>query len=179
MILLVRHDAAWACDFASEADRLTEVAGDLLLDLQHIGSTAVPELLAKPVIDMLATVQNVEDLDVRSETFEALGYQVMGEFGMPGRRYFRKDDSTGRRTHQLHAFAKGSGEIARHLDFRDYLRAHAAVAEAYAALKEKLAQECLGDMSRYTDGKTVFIRDVEQRAAIWKRDPSVAMEHQS
>ena len=170
LILLVPDDPAWALDFARESDRLTQALGNLLLDLQHIGSTSVPNLLAKAVIDMLATVQNVEDLDARSEAFESLGYQVMGEFGIPGRRYFRKDDSNGRRTHQVHAFAKGSSEITRHLDFRDYLRAHTDVADAYAALKKMLALECLGDMSCYSDGKTAFIRDVERRAAIWKRD---------
>jgi GrpB-like predicted nucleotidyltransferase (UPF0157 family) len=174
MIVLAQHDPAWTSAFAREAERLTRACGDLLLDLHHIGSTAIPGLVAKSVIDMLAVAPSVEALDVRGETFETLGYQVMGEFGMPGRRYFRKDDSAGRRTHQVHAFAEGSNEIRRHLDFRDYLRAHPAIAEAYGTLKQRLASECRGDMRCYSDGKTPFIRDVDQRAAIWRRELDIA-----
>lgn len=168
MIILAAHDARWAHDYAREAAQLRHAVGDLLLDLQHIGSTAVPELIAKPVIDMLAAVPRVEMLDTQRATFESLGYQVMGEFGIVGRRYFRKDDSAGRRTHQLHTFAVGSDEIQRHLDFRDYLRAHSAAAHEYAALKQKLVSECVDDMGCYSEGKTVFVREIEQRAAVWR-----------
>ena len=93
----------------------------------------------------------------------------MGEFGIVGRRYFRKDDSSGRRTHQLHAFAEGSSDIRRHLDFRDYLHAHSTAAHEYAVLKQKLVSECGEDMRCYSDGKTAFIRGTEQRAAVWRR----------
>ncbi len=163
MIVLAQHDPAWAREFSREAERLTKAVGDVLLALHHIGSTAVTGLLAKPVIDMLAVAPGVDALDTRDEAFKALGYEVMGEFGIPGRRYFRRDDSAGRRTHQIHAFAEGSSEIRRHLDFRDYLRAHPAVAETYSTLKQTLAGECLGDMECYSDGKAAFIRDVERR----------------
>lgn len=173
VIVLDQHNPAWAREFAREAERLTRAFGDLLLDLHHIGSTAIPGLFAKPVIDMLAVVvPSVDAIDTRGEAFRVLGYQVMGEFGIPGRRYFRKDDSVGRRTHQVHAFARGSSEIPRHLDFRDYLRTHPVVAEAYGTLKQALAVKCLSDMQCYSDGKTAFIRDIEQRAAIWKREES-------
>jgi GrpB-like predicted nucleotidyltransferase (UPF0157 family) len=151
-----------------ETARLRGAFGNLFLDLQHIGSTAVPGLLAKPVIDILAVVPRVEALDPRRDVWEALGYEVMGEFGLPGRRYFRKDDSSGRRTHQVHAYRDGSPEVTRHLDFRDYLRASPSVAEAYGALKRRLAEECAGDTRCYSDGKTEFIRDIERRAAIWR-----------
>ena len=169
MIVLLPYDDAWPLAFESEAARLRSAFGDLFVDLQHIGSTAVPGLVAKPVIDMLAVVPQVEALDLRRDSWEALGYQVMGEFGIPGRRYFRKDDPPGRRTHQVHAFAGGSRDITRHLDFRDYLRAHPPAAEAYGALKQRLAQECAGDTRCYSEGKTEFIRDVEARAAHGKR----------
>jgi GrpB-like predicted nucleotidyltransferase (UPF0157 family) len=165
MIELVAYDAAWSRGFAREAARLRHALGEAFIDLHHIGSTAVPGLLAKPVIDMLAVVPRVEVLDAQHDAFAALGYEAMGEFGIPGRRYFRRDDESGRRTHQLHAFAEGSSEITRHLNFRDYLRAHASVSESYANLKRKLARECAGDMRCYSEGKTEFIRDVERRAA--------------
>ena len=170
MIVLLPYDPAWPQAFESEAARLRGVVGNLFVDLHHIGSTAVPGLLAKPVIDILAIVAQIEALDLQRAAWEALGYESMGEFGIPGRRYFRKDDASGRRTHQVHAFADGSREITRHLDFRDYLRARPSVAEAYALLKRRLAEECAGDMHYYGAGKTDFIRDIERRAADWKRE---------
>ena len=172
MIDLVPYDSAWPRAFAAEADRLRHALPDLLVDLHHMGSTAIPGIIAKPVIDILAVVEKVEALDAHSEAFEALGYEVMGEFGIPGRRYFRKDDASGRRTHHVHAFARGSGEIARHLDFRDYLRAHPAAAEAYAVLKRTLALECGDDTRRYTEGKAAFVREIDTRAARWRVDPN-------
>lgn len=167
-ILIADHDPGWPDAFAREAERVRPAFGAVLVALHHIGSTAVPGLPAKPVIDMLAVVSNVDALDTRSRRFEELGYEVMGEFGLPGRRYFRRDDPHGVRTHQIHAYAQASsGEIERHLAFRDHLRAHHDAARAYATLKRMLASECQGDMGCYSDGKSAFVREVEQRAARW------------
>jgi GrpB-like predicted nucleotidyltransferase (UPF0157 family) len=123
--------------------------------------------LAKPVIDMLGVVPAVSDLDRHEHQIVALGYESLGEFGIPGRRYFRKNDSDGVRTHQLHVFAADSPEIGRHLDFRDYLRTFPADAAAYAALKQDLAERS-ANAGEYSDGKTEFIRNIEQRAATWR-----------
>jgi GrpB-like predicted nucleotidyltransferase (UPF0157 family) len=100
----------------------------------------------------------------------SLGYDAMCEFGIPGRRYFRRNDpASGRRTHQVHAFADGSPHVARHLAFRDFLRAHGDVAADYAALKHRLADAHPHDMEAYMDGKDAFIRNVESRALAWTR----------
>ena len=170
MIVLAAYDPAWQLQFEREASRVTSAFGDTLLGLHHIGSTAIPGLLAKPVIDMLAIVTNVTTLDTYRDDFESLGYEVMGEFGIAGRRYFRKDDTNGLRTNQIHAFAEGASAICRHLDFRDYLRAHPDVAEDYGELKQRLARECVDNQRCYSDGKTEFIQDIEQRAKIWKAE---------
>jgi GrpB-like predicted nucleotidyltransferase (UPF0157 family) len=172
-IVITEHDPGWSGAFTREAERIRPAFGALLVALHHIGSTAVPGLRAKPVIDILAVVANVHALDSRSSEFEALGYEVMGEFGLPGRRYFRRDDPRGVRTQQVHAYAQESaGEIERHLNFRDYLREHPETARAYAKLKQSLADRCDDDMGAYSDGKTAFIRQVERSAAIWKRNSS-------
>lgn len=171
-IVLAEHDPGWADAFTREAERVRPVFGERLVALHHIGSTAVPGLPAKPVIDMLAVVSSVHALDTQAGQFEALGYEVMGEFGLPGRRYLRRDDPRGVRTHQIHAYAQeSSSEIERHLNFRDYMREHREAARAYAKLKRLLANDCRGDMGCYSDGKTAFIREAEQRAALWKRTP--------
>ena len=166
MIVLSEHNATWAREFLSEAERIRPAFGALLIKLHHIGSTAVPGIRAKPIIDILAVVSDVCALDTRTVSFEALDYEVMGEFGLAGRRYFRRNDSGGIRTHQVHAFApESSGEIERHLNFRDYLREHARTAHAYSDLKQVLLGQCHDDMRCYSDGKTAFIREVEQLAA--------------
>ncbi len=166
---LADHVPTWTHEFSREAEQLRPAFGALLIELHHVGSTAVPAILAKPVIDILAIVSDVHALD--AQRFETLGYEVMGEFGLPGRRYFRKDDAAGVRTHHVHAYApESSSEIERLLNFRDYLRAHPATARAYSDLKQALVEQCRDDMRCYSDGKTAFIREVEQRAAIWKRE---------
>lgn len=166
-IILVPHDPAWASEFTREAARVRPAFGDTLRELHHIGSTSIPGLEAKPIIDMLAVVTDVRALDRQVAAFATLGYESMGEFGLPGRRYFRRDDAAGIRTHQLHAYGPDSpSEIARHLDFRDYLRAHPETARNYARLKQLLAASCGGDMACYGDGKSAFIREVERRGAL-------------
>ena len=168
-IVLAPHRAAWSGAFACEASAIADALPELRVELHHIGSTAVPGLVAKPVIDMLALVPAVEALDLRAHRLVALGYEALGEYGLPGRRYFRRTSPEGVRTHQLHAYGVGAPEAQRHLDFRDYLRAFPAEAAAYAALKQALAQRCASDERAYGEGKTAFVRATEERAAIWRR----------
>lgn len=92
----------------------------------------------------------------------------MGEYGIPGRRFFRK--GADRRTHHVHVFEEGNPEIDRHLAFRDYLRNHAEVRNAYGALKRQLAQAFPYDIESYIRGKAPFIAAVEQEALAWYRE---------
>lgn len=158
------HRESWRTDFAHEARRLESALGPALKILHHIGSTAVPGLWAKPIIDILAEVISVEAIDGCGPEMERLGYEVMGEFGIAGRRYFRKNDASGARSHHVHAFAAGSPSVTRHLAFRDYLRTHPAVAAEYSALKLRLLEACNGDLQTYVDGKDAFVKDVERKA---------------
>jgi GrpB-like predicted nucleotidyltransferase (UPF0157 family) len=167
-IVLAPHDAQWAEQFAKEGALIRAALRGVVVELHHIGSTAIPDIAAKPIIDMLAAVTSLEALDRASSSLEALGYESKGEFGISGRRYYRKDSAAGIRTHHLHAFAVGSGEIERHLNFRDYLRAHSAEAQKYEALKLSLARRTLGDWNGYSDGKADFIREMDQRATAWR-----------
>lgn len=164
-IVLADHDPAWAAVYSREAADVVAALGDVLIAMHHIGSTSIPGICAKPVIDMLAVVTDVSRLDAMPGALVGLGYEAKGEFGIRGRRYFRKDSDAGARTHQLHAFAEGSTEITRHLDFRDYLRVNRDAALGYEALKRDLAAKVGGNMEAYSNGKTAFIRDIERRAA--------------
>jgi GrpB-like predicted nucleotidyltransferase (UPF0157 family) len=163
-IVLVPHDARWFSEFERESAAVATALGDTLVELHHIGSTAIPAIVAKPVIDMLAVVRDLGLVDVRAPALELLSYEAMGEFGIKGRRYFRKNDSDGVRTHQVHAFVVGSPDVHRHLAFRDYLRSHPAEAQRYSELKLALAQRNVANIDSYTDGKTTFVREIEARA---------------
>ena len=163
-IQVVAHDPAWRGEFEAEARRITRALGDLVVRLHHIGSTAIPGIFAKPIIDFLMEVEDIVDLDDRSSFMEEIGYEAMGEFGIPGRRYFRKNNALGVRTHQVHAFEADSTEVERHLAFRDYMIAHPEEAQAYGDLKRKLAQEHPDDIEAYMDGKDPFIKECEAKA---------------
>ncbi|HMD54213.1 MAG TPA: GrpB family protein, partial [Phycisphaerae bacterium] len=101
---------------------------------------------------------------------QALGYIAMGEYGIPGRRYFRKDDAAGNRTHQIHTFQTGSPQIERHLAFRDFMSTHGEYANQYAALKRRLAEQHPDDIEAYMDGKDEFIKQMDIKAAAWRAE---------
>jgi GrpB-like predicted nucleotidyltransferase (UPF0157 family) len=163
--LVVPHDPEWAAAFAAEAWALTGAMGETCTALHHIGSTAIPWILAKPIIDILCEVSSFELLDGATRRIESLGYTAMGAFGIEGRRYFRKDDAERRRTHHLHVFEAGSLHIERHLAFRDYLRSHPEKAREYSALKEALMNSGVP----YQDGKDAFVKAAEAEAINWRR----------
>jgi GrpB-like predicted nucleotidyltransferase (UPF0157 family) len=99
---------------------------------------------------------------------EALGYEAMGEFGLPGRRYFWKKSSPGIRTHNVHTYETNSPEISRHLAFRDYMIAHSDAAQQYSELKRQLAKQYPQDIEGYMDGKDEFVKVIEKKALEWQ-----------
>ena len=184
MIRVVGHDPAWAAMFEVEAGRIAGPVGKNLVRLHHIGSTAIPSTMAKPIIDLLLEVSSLQALDQQSPLLEALGYEAKGEFGIPGRRYFRKDDASGTRTHQVHAFEAGGPAVIRHLAFRDFMRAHPAIAAEYGALKERLASAHPHDMDTYIEGKDASSRSMNAarctgQAASGPEDTTTWMLHNS
>lgn len=166
-IAVVPYDPRWPQEFERAAGEVIPALGPSLLAVHHIGSTSIPGMYAKPVIDILVIVEELHALDERTAEMQTLDYQVLGEFGMEGRRYFRRDDSTGKRTHQIHAFAQGSPHVARHLAFRDFMRVHPDVARHYGDLKRRLAEAHPHDIEAYMDGKDGFIKEMEARALEW------------
>src|SRR5215204_6648714 len=136
---VVPHDPRWRDAFEAEARHVDAALGENVVAIHHIGSTAIPNIYAKPVIDLLVEARDIAEVDGRSSAMESLGYEVMGEYGIPGRRYFRKDDPAAIRTHNVHVFEAGSAEAERHLAFRDYMLAHPGVAHGYSELKRKKA----------------------------------------
>jgi GrpB-like predicted nucleotidyltransferase (UPF0157 family) len=172
-IEVVPNDPMWRNAFETEKRHVGSALGENVVAIHHIGSTAIPNIYAKPVVDLLVEVGNITEVDGRSSEMESLGYEVMGEFGIPRRRYFRKDNEKGIRTHQIHAFETGSAEIERHIAFRDYMIAHPEEAQRYSELKRKLAEKHSQSMDEYMDGKDEFIKEMDLKATQWRLSQTV------
>ena len=158
---LVPYDSTWPMEFAAEADRIERACAGLPLTLEHIGSTSIPGLSAKPVIDILAgRPGNVPGKSYVAALLQ-LGYEHKGAFGVPGRNYFRRGIP---RTHHVHMVSVSSDLWRDHLLFRDYLRAHPDIAREYDTLKRELAGLYLHDKEKYTDAKGPFVRSIVRRA---------------
>lgn len=162
-ILVVDYDANWPSQYEQEKNRILDALGNTVVDIQHIGSTSVPGLAAKPVIDILLGLEQVPPSQALVFSLETLSYFYYGELGIPGRHYFRRGVP---RTHQIHLVQVDSEFWETHLLFRDFLRAHPNAAQQYEALKRKLAVEFRYDRDRYTSSKAVLIeqRLVQARA---------------
>lgn len=174
-VTVVPHHPDWKRQFKQESQLIQSALADNLIAIHHIGSTAIPGIQAKPIIDILVEVSDIDRVDAQSSALESLGYEAKGEYGIPGRRYFRKQNADGDRTHHLHIYETATPEVTRHLCFRDYLIAHPGDAQAYGQLKQVLADAHPNDIEAYMDGKDAFIQDMQQKALEWWR--SQIMNH--
>ncbi len=171
-VVVTPYRAQWPLLYQQEAETLRAVLADNLVAIHHIGSTAVPGLCAKPIIDIMPVVYRIDAVDSYNESFQRLGYEVMGAFGIPGRRYLRKGGTE--RTHQVHIFGlQNAHDIRRHLAVRDYLHTHPARAHAYGTLKQSLALQYPWDIEAYCNGKDAFVQQLEQDALAWQAAQSV------
>ena len=168
-IIVVPYDPHWAELYEQEKQALCAVFGQDLLEIYHIGSTSIPGIKAKPVIDILPVVKDIQRVDDFNDEMAKLGYEAMGEYGIPGRRYFRKGTEE-KHSHHVHAFQQGSPEIARHVNFCAYLRAHPEDAKRYSDLKEELAKRYPHDIGAYSDGKDALIAELDQKAKRWMEE---------
>ena len=166
-VVVVPCDLAWPKAFATACTEVAPAFGANLVALHHIGSTAIPGIYAKPIIDMLAVVTDIELVDQSNVELERLRYHAKGEFGIPGRRYFYRNNAAGVRTHQIHSFQAGTPGVIRHLAFRDFLSDHPDIALSYSLLKQRLAAAHPDDIEAYMDGKDAFIKDTEATALAW------------
>ena len=136
-IEIVPYNLDWPELFKTESIKIQQALGDNCIEIHYIGSTSVPELAAKPIIDMIPVVRDIGA--VNNLAMEALGYEAKGEFGIPFRSYFTKGKDI--RTHNIHIFEQGNLEIERHLKFRDWMRNNPVDKEAYANIKNSLAEK--------------------------------------
>jgi GrpB-like predicted nucleotidyltransferase (UPF0157 family) len=157
-VIIVAYDPGWAERFREEASRIAHIFGLELLSIHHIGSTSIPGMSAKPIIDIMPVVRDISKVERFNDGMIQLGYTPMGEYGIAGRRHFVKGADV--RTHHVHSYEPENPEVKWHLDFRDYLIAHEDDARRYAQLKASLASKHRHDLEAYTQGKAAFIKGV-------------------
>lgn len=168
LVQIVPYTADWAEQYKDEEMKFFSEIEAYAVDIQHIGSTSVPGLDAKPILDILIGLRNLADGITCIDNLKKLGYEYKGENGIPGRLFFSKGGG-GVRTHHVHMVVWQGDLWKRHLLFRDYLRDNPEVARQYADLKRRLAVKYSNDRKMYTDSKMEFISNII-RLAEAKRD---------
>ncbi len=163
---LVPHNPEWSQLAEEEAKRILEQLSISVIGIYHIGSTSVPGIKAKPILDFVIEVEDLDEFIQSAEALEELGYISKGEYGIPGRQFFTKD-TDGERSHHLHVFQQGHPDIERHLVFRDFLRANPEAAHEYEIIKEKLAKRFPKESGSYTEAKSDFILSMDEVARYW------------
>jgi GrpB-like predicted nucleotidyltransferase (UPF0157 family) len=156
----------WATKFAQIRAKLRSALGEAVVRIDHVGSTSIPGIAAKPVIDVQVSVQDIEDEPVYVPHIEALGWPLRSREPASGHRYFRDPAGAPRRVH-IHVCQTGSKWERDHLLFRDYLRAHADIAHDYEAVKRAAAEQYSENRLAYTEAKGPFIEAVLERAQAW------------
>jgi NAD-dependent deacetylase len=164
-VTVVDYDPEWPERFAQESERIRAALDDKVVEIEHVGSTAVPDLAAKPVIDLLVGLRCLGLTDDEIGSMKDLGYEFLGELGLPGRLFFRKGGETS--THHVHAVVSGEEQWSRHLAFRDFLRSHRDEARRYGDAKRRLAEDVEHDWYAYVERKNVFTDELFQRAWEW------------
>jgi len=156
------YDPGWPAAFAAIRDQVAAALGPLARRIEHVGSTAVPGLPAKPIIDLDVVIATRADLPEAISRLAVLGYRHQGDLGIAGREAFASTASPAR---HLYVCTADSRELARYLAFRDYLRTHPGQARAYAELKRSLAARFRTDRDAYSRGKTAFVEQALTAAA--------------
>jgi GrpB-like predicted nucleotidyltransferase (UPF0157 family) len=163
-VRVVAYDRAWPARFADWRERLAGLLGPAARRIEHVGSTSVPGLAAKPIVDIQVSVADLDDEDRYASPCEAAGLQL--RFRDDEHRYFQPPPGRPREVH-VHVCQQGSGWERQHLLFRDYLRASADARETYAAAKREAARVWADQVAAYGEAKSDVILDLLDRAEAW------------
>jgi len=160
-VILSEYDVNWPLEFENEKKSIQNTLTENEIRIEHIGSTSVENLCAKPIIDILIGIKHFDEGHKFASLLEATGYAYKGENGIPGRHFFVKGNP---RTHHLHMVEMNSVFFRDHLLFRDYLRENPEKKDQYAELKRSMAVKYFDDREKYTDSKAEFIQNILQKA---------------
>ncbi len=165
-ITVLPYDRAWEKDFQDISSELQIALGSLALSIEHVGSTAVPGLSAKPIIDIDVVIPDYSVFDAVLSALSAIGYQHEGDLGIAGREAFKYTGKEHLRTHHLYVCPRDSAELRRHIAFREYLRAHPEAAAEYSRIKEEGAALYPYDMEKYLAHKSPFIQNIYRKLKV-------------
>lgn len=162
-VVVLPYDEAWKKDFEEIKAELMAVLDGLVLSVEHVGSTSVPGLAAKPIIDIDVIIEDTDCFEKVKTALETIGYQHEGDLGIPGREAFKYHGKEHLRKHHLYVCAKDSDELKRHLSFRDYLRTHPEAVKEYGRIKEEGARLYPNDIDSYIEYKAPFIENIYEQ----------------
>lgn len=168
-VQIIPYDPAWEILFATERERIAAAIGQQVLAIEHVGSTSIPNLAAKPILDIAIGVGSLDDVPDCVAPLTNLGYEYKGEHGLPERHYFTRGRPN--RTHHLHMVVVGQYQWNTLIPFRDHLRRNPETLAQYQQLKEELAARFPHDRLAYTDGKAEFIQAILRQGA-WQEFPN-------
>lgn len=163
---MTEYNPDWSRLFEKEAAFLNKTFQPYPIQLHHIGSTSVEGMRAKPIIDIMGEVEDLDQVDNQVFQLEKNGYDDRGEHGIKGRRYFVKKAGLEHKVH-LHIFQAGADDVLRHIAFRDFLITHPDIAEFYGSLKQDLAEAYPEDIESYIEGKNAAVLKIEEEALNW------------
>jgi len=162
-ILVAPYDPSWPAAFEAIRDELASALGDCVLGIEHVGSTAVHGLAAKPVIDIDIIVQDYTVFGLVKTRLAAIGYRHEGDLGIKDRQAFQYDGKEHLQIHHLYVCPAYSAELARHIAFRDFLRVNSAERDWYAAVKRFAAKHYAHDIDAYISAKDPCIKEILEK----------------
>lgn len=165
-VVVTSYDKTWAKDFIEIRDELNTVLKDLVLGIEHVGSTSVEGLSAKPIIDIDVVIQDRDKLPEVISALQKLGYFHEGDQGIPGREAFKYEGKDHLRKHHLYVCAQDAEELRRHIAFRDYLRNNLDAVAEYSRIKEEGAMLYPWDIDKYIEHKSPFIESIYKRIGL-------------
>ena len=176
-VVVVPYDETWADDFKKIRDEVQKALGGLALQIEHVGSTSVPGLSAKPIIDIDVVIKDVSMLQDVISALAKIGYDHRGDLGIPGREAFGYEGKEHLKKHHLYVCAQDSAELGRHIAFREYLRAHSDSVNEYGRIKEEGASLYPDDIDKYMEYKAPVIEKIYEKFVIFFRHKTSYMPY--
>ena len=165
-VVVLPYDEQWKQDFLMIKNELVSALGQLAMRIEHVGSTSVEGLSAKPIIDIDVVIKDYTVLEEVISALGAIGYRHEGDLGIAGREAFKYDGKDHLREHHLYVCPEDSPELKRHIAFRDYLRTHPAAVREYSNIKVEGARKYPYDIDKYIEHKSPFIERIYKEIGI-------------
>lgn len=164
VIEVVPYNPEWKAEFNRLKEQLLSYVGDLIISIEHVGSTSIEGLVAKPIIDLDLVMDSYDVLPQIIERLQQHGYEHQGNLGIEGREAFQRLQEDGFMKYHLYVCPKDGKGYLEHIAFRDYLRSNTAARQAYAEVKQRLAEQHRYDIDAYCEGKTTFVSSILSKA---------------